>query len=87
MGKYQSKHHQSFMDKNRFSISRRHNRRANMLLLDGHVEAGTLRDWTLPSAETRRCWNHDNQPPPEDWQQFHPDDWHNLKGLNEPPDQ
>lgn len=50
-----------------------------MLLLDGHVEADTLRDWTLPPAETRRRWNHDNQP--------HPDDWHNLKGLDEPPDQ
>ena len=73
--------------KNRFNISRRHNRRANMLLLDGHVEAGTLRDWTLPSAETRRRWNHDNQPHPEDWQQFNPDDWHNLKGFDEPPDQ
>lgn len=65
-------------NKNRFSISWRHNKRANMLLLDGHVEVGTLRDWLLPSAETRRLWNHDNQP--------HPEDWHNFKGYDEPPD-
>lgn len=52
--------------KNRFNISRRHNRRADMLFLDGHAEAGALLDRTLPSMETRRRRNHDNQSYPED---------------------
>lgn len=30
-----------------FNISRRHASRANMAFLDGHVEDGSLRDWTL----------------------------------------
>lgn len=55
-------------------ISRRHNGRVNMVLLDGHVEAESLRNWTLPAAEKRRRWNYDNDP-----HEYHikgsPDDW------------
>ncbi len=57
-------------------ISRRHNGKSNMVLLDGHVEAKTLRDWTLPTAEKRRRWNYDNQPHAEHWQHREsPDNW------------
>ena len=58
-------------------ISRRHNGRANMVLLDGHVEAESLRNWTLPTAEKRRRWNYDNQSHVEHWQ-----DWESADNWN-----
>ena len=44
-----------------FSISRRHYGKANMAFLDGHVEHGSLRDWTLPIESVHRRWHYDNQ--------------------------
>ena len=44
-----------------FQISRRHYGYANMAFLDGHVEHGTLRDWTLPIESVHRRWHYDNQ--------------------------
>ncbi|MCS1411805.1 MAG: hypothetical protein M2R45_05007 [Verrucomicrobia subdivision 3 bacterium] len=56
-------------------ISARHDRRANMLFADGHVEADTLYNWSVPLPEKRRRWNWDNQPHPEDWRKDDPDNW------------
>ena len=39
-----------------FPISRRHAGRANMAFLDGHVEHGSLRDWTLPVSAVFNRW-------------------------------
>ena len=44
-----------------FVISCRHYYHANMAFLDGHVEHGTLRDWTLPIESVHRRWHYDNQ--------------------------
>ena len=66
-----------------FAISSRHNKKANMLLLDGHVETDTLYYWTLPVAENRRRWNYDNQPHAEFWQGLNPIDW-NPKSADAP---
>ena len=66
-----------------FAISSRHNKKTNMLLLDGHVETDTLHYWTLPMAENRRRWNYDNQPHAEFWQGLNPIDW-NPKSADAP---
>ena len=42
-------------------ISRRHYGNANIAFLDGHVEHGSLRDWTLPVESVHRRWHYDNQ--------------------------
>ena len=44
-----------------FLISRRHYGYANMAFLDGHVEHGSLRDWTLPVESVHCRWHYDNQ--------------------------
>ena len=44
-----------------FLISRRHYGNANMAFLDGHVEHGSLRDWTLPIESVHRRWHYDNK--------------------------
>ncbi|MCS1411512.1 MAG: hypothetical protein M2R45_04712 [Verrucomicrobia subdivision 3 bacterium] len=67
----------------RLSISRRHNGRVNMLLADGHVEADTLYNWTVPVAEKRRRWNYDNLPHQDLWQGRTPASWKNMKGTDE----
>ncbi|MCS1410726.1 MAG: hypothetical protein M2R45_03921 [Verrucomicrobia subdivision 3 bacterium] len=65
-------------------ISRRHNKRTNMLLLDGHVESDSLRNWTLPVDAAMRRWNYDNQPHREfAWTKRDPETW-NPKGADEP---
>ena len=63
-----------------FAISSRHNKKANMLLLDGHVQTDTLYYWTLPMAENRRRWNYDSQPHAEFWQGLNPIDWNPKSG-------
>ena len=49
------------MSSQRSIISRRYNWRVNIVLLDGHVEAESLRNWTLPTVEKRRRRNYANQ--------------------------
>ncbi len=55
--------------------SSRHQRRANILMADGHGEAQQRRDLVdpLPGSAWRRCWNNDHQPHDEvtwtvDWE-------------------
>lgn len=66
-----------------FEISRRHADRANMAFLDGHVEHGSLRDWTLPVSSVWNRWHHRNQWPAEVYQKFDADNWAPLYGMDE----
>ena len=66
-----------------FGISRRHAGRANMAFLDGHVEHGSLRDWTLPVASVWNRWHHRNRWPVEEFQHLDADNWAPLYGADE----
>ena len=66
-----------------FGISRRHAGRANMAFLDGHVEHGSLRDWTLPVASVWNRWHYRNQWPVEEFQIFNAAKWSPLYGADE----
>ena len=69
--------------KHTFGISRRHAGRSNMAFLDGHVEHGSLRDWTLPVSAVWDRWHHRNQWPVEDFQDLLVDNWSPLYGADE----
>jgi len=45
----------------------RHNRGANMVFCDGHVEWARQTDWLRKSPEARKRWNNDHEPHPETW--------------------
>ena len=66
-----------------FPISRRHAGRANMAFLDGHVEHGSLRDWTLPVSSVWDRWHHRNHWPVEEFQHLDADNWAPLYGMDE----
>ena len=66
-----------------FAISRRHAGRSNMAFLDGHVEHGSLRDWTLPVSSVWNRWHYRNQWPVEDYQDLPADRWFPLYGVDE----
>ena len=66
-----------------FGISRRHAGRANMAFLDGHVEHGSLRDWTLPVSAVWDRWHHRNRWPVEEFQHLPADEWAPLYGADE----
>ena len=66
-----------------FGISRRHAGRANMAFLDGHVEHGSLRDWTLPVSAVWNRWHHRNRWPVEEFQHLPADNWAPLYGADE----
>jgi prepilin-type processing-associated H-X9-DG protein len=44
-----------------------HNRGANVVFCDGHVEYGKGEKWIEKSNSARKRWNNDNQPHPETW--------------------
>lgn len=69
--------------KHTFFISRRHAGRSNMAFLDGHVEHGSLRDWTLPVSAVWDRWHPKNKMPVEAFQNFNADDWSPLYGADE----
>lgn len=52
---------------NRPGVGNSHDRRANMLFCDGHVESASQAQWTEPSVTSRRLWNNDNEPHEECW--------------------
>ena len=70
-----------------FGISRRHAGRANMAFLDGHVEHGSLRDWTLLIESVHRRWHYDNKAHLENLRYRDADNWHPLRGIDEPIDE
>ena len=45
----------------RFYLTRRHSGVSNMAFSDGHVEHGSLRDWTLPVESVHRRWHWDGK--------------------------
>ena len=67
-----------------FRMSRRHYGNANMAFLDGHVEHGSLRDWTLPVEEVHRRWHYDNKAHLDRLHYRDADNWHPLRGVDEP---
>lgn len=44
-----------------------HNRGANVVFCDGHVEYAKQVKWIEPTDRARKRWNNDNQPHPETW--------------------
>ena len=44
-----------------FHLTRRHSGKSNMAFSDGHVEHGSLRDWTLPVESVHRRWHWDGK--------------------------
>ena len=66
-----------------FTISRRHAGRSNMAFLDGHVEHGSLRDWTLLVSAVWNRWHHRNRWPVEEFQHLSADKWAPLYGADE----
>ncbi len=66
-----------------FGISRRHAGRSNMAFLDGHVEHGSLRDWTLPVSAVWDRWHYRNRWPVEEFQHLPADNWAPLYGADE----
>ncbi|HVY71418.1 MAG TPA: prepilin-type N-terminal cleavage/methylation domain-containing protein [Verrucomicrobiae bacterium] len=46
---------------------KRHNRGANMVFCDGHVERARQKKWVERSPQARRRWNNDNEPHEETW--------------------
>ena len=66
-----------------FGLTRRHAGRSNMAFLDGHVEHGSLRDWTLPVSAVWNRWHPRNQWPVEEFQHLPADKWSPLYGADE----
>ena len=50
-----------------FGTGARHNRGANLVFCDGHVECAKQSLWRRKTPEVRRRWNSDNEPHPETW--------------------
>jgi prepilin-type processing-associated H-X9-DG protein len=44
-----------------------HNRQANILFADGHVEAARQSTWIFADHSARARWNNDHEPHPETW--------------------
>jgi prepilin-type N-terminal cleavage/methylation domain-containing protein/prepilin-type processing-associated H-X9-DG protein len=44
-----------------------HNRQANLVFCDGHLEAGRPATWTATNSVARSRWNNDHEPHPETW--------------------
>ena len=66
-----------------FHLTRRHYGNANIAFLDGHVEHGTLRDWTLPVESVHRRWHWDGKAHLDRLVYRDADNWAPLRGLDE----
>ena len=66
-----------------FHLTRRHYGNANMAFLDGHVEHGSLRDWTLPVESVHRRWHWDGKAHLDKLRYRDADNWHPLRGIDE----
>ena len=66
-----------------FDLTRRHYGNANMAFLDGHVEHGNLRDWTLPVESVHRRWHWDGKPHLDRLVYRDADNWAPLRGMDE----
>ena len=72
-----------------FQLTRRHYGYSNMAFSDGHVEHGSLRDWTLPVEEVYRRWHYDNKAHLDNpyFRYRDADNWFPLYGADEPIDE
>ena len=68
-----------------FHLTRRHYGNANMAFLDGHVEHGSLRDWTLPVESVHRRWHWDGKAHLDRLYYRDVDNWAPLYGIDEKP--
>ena len=68
-----------------FHLTRRHYGNANMAFLDGHVERGSLRDWTLPVESVHRRWHWDGKAHLDRLYYRDVDNWVPLYGIDEKP--
>ena len=66
-----------------FHLTRRHYGNANMAFLDGHVEHGSLRDWTLPVESVHRRWHWDGKAHLDRLVYRDVDNWAPLRGMDE----
>ena len=67
-----------------FHLTRRHYGNANIAFLDGHVEHGSLRDWTLPVESVHRRWHWDGKPHLDRLYYRDAENWQPLRGVDEP---
>lgn len=54
-----------------------------MAFTDGHVEHGSLRDWTLPVESVHRHWHYDNKAHLNRLIYRDADNWATLYGVDE----
>ena len=66
-----------------FDLTRRHSGKSNMAFSDGHVEHGSLRDWTLPVESVHRRWHWDGKPYLDRLVYRDFDNWAPLRGEDE----
>ena len=66
-----------------FLLTRRHYGYSNMAFADGHVEHGSLRDWTLPVESVHRRWHYDNRAHLDRLIYRDAENWHPLYGADE----
>ena len=66
-----------------FHLTRRHYGNANMAFLDGHVEHGSLRDWTLPVESVHRRWHWDGKAHLDRLVYGDAANWAPLRGMDE----
>ena len=66
-------------------LTRRHSGVSNMAFSDGHVEHGSLRDWSLPVEEVHRRWHYDNKSRLDNprFRNLDADNWFPLYGADE----
>ena len=68
-----------------FYLTRRHYGNANVAFLDGHVEHGSLRDWTLPVESVHRRWHWDGKAHLDRLVYRDAENWSPLYGIDEKP--
>ena len=66
-----------------FNLTRRHSGKSNMAFSDGHVEHGSLRDWTLPVESVHRRWHWDGKAHLDRLVYRDAENWHPLRGVDE----
>ena len=66
-----------------FHLTRRHYDYANMAFLDGHIEHGSLRDWTLPVESVHRRWHWDGKAHLDRLVYRDAENWAPLRGMDE----
>ena len=64
-------------------LTRRHSGKSNMAFSDGHVEHGSLRDWTLPVESVHRRWHWDGKAHLDRLHYWDVDNWAPLYSTDE----